>query len=76
MTDNLYLVKYLTTEQPFTSRYIELHARNPRDAAATFARLIPRGIVIDVFLPPVPPEEWAPASGQRSEKKQRPESDG
>jgi hypothetical protein len=73
-TDHLYLVKYLNTASPFTSRYIELHAANPREAATTFERLIPSGVIVDVFPPPVPPEDWVPPSRQRNQNKQQPES--
>ena len=65
MTDHPYLIKYLTTEMPFTAKYLELYAQNPRDAADTFAQLVPHGVVIDVFFPPVSPEEWVTTSASR-----------
>lgn len=58
-TTDLYVVKFLSTNRGMTARYFELHAATPRDAVAAFQRLFPRGIVVDVFPPPVPPEAWA-----------------
>jgi len=58
-TNDYYLIKYLSTSRGQTPRYFGLHAADPREAVAAFRRLFPRGIVVDVFPPPVPPQAWA-----------------
>lgn len=57
-SSDCYLIKCFTTAGVITQRYFDVDASSPRDAVAHLELLVPGVVVVDVYAPPLPPEEW------------------